>query len=440
METRFVQCRTCGAELDLATGECPYCPPAKETPAAAGTTPSAPPPEPAAATSAAPAPAPATPATTAAPAPQTPGPPAQPELELERVARNQVRQALDAAREAVAAGWHRKAQLALQRALRIAPDDPELLAMLREVEQGLPRETERPRSHPAAAQIQAGLDLLAEGKFDASLETLRAVLKDDPDNVSAQEAIQKVRGEWLKQHPDPDAAPKPAPAPSAPAAPPRPAPPAAQAPAPATRPAGAPTPRPRLSSSPGLKPPTGTAALPREVLLPRVQRSRVPVGLVIGVVVLLAAAAAIVVSRSGSGPAPRAASSAPPATHGTSGPDPLEEELARFAGVDDDLRSTALRTLKAYATAVESMNADRLAQARPDLSAAEREARLSHFAGALNATTDLRILDVAVRGDAAEIVILATDVVVGSKEPAPPPREETLRFERRSGAWSLKPR
>jgi hypothetical protein len=37
LETRLVQCANCGAEVDLATGQCPYCVPAVEKPAPAVT-------------------------------------------------------------------------------------------------------------------------------------------------------------------------------------------------------------------------------------------------------------------------------------------------------------------------------------------------------------------------------------------------------------------
>jgi hypothetical protein len=71
------------------------------------------------------------------------------------------------------------------------------------------------------------------------------------------------------------------------------------------------------------------------------------------------------------------------------------------------------------------------------MSSVERDARLSAFAGALNAATDIRVLDASVREDKAVVAILSTDVIVGGSGRPSPPLEETLRFERRGRVWAL---
>jgi hypothetical protein len=78
-----------------------------------------------------------------------------------------------------------------------------------------------------------------------------------------------------------------------------------------------------------------------------------------------------------------------------------------------------------------------LETARPDLSPAEREHRLAPFVGALNAATDMRVLDVQREGDSFVVSILSTDVIVGGRGSSGPPLEEALRFDRQGGAWQL---
>jgi hypothetical protein len=106
-------------------------------------------------------------------------------------------------------------------------------------------------------------------------------------------------------------------------------------------------------------------------------------------------------------------------------------------GVDGDLRHAVETTLAAYAQALERVDAGLLARARPDLTSAQRERRLAPFVGALNAATDVRVLDVALRGEEAVVAVLCTDVILGGPGPSGPPFEETLRFTRRRGTWAL---
>jgi len=78
-----------------------------------------------------------------------------------------------------------------------------------------------------------------------------------------------------------------------------------------------------------------------------------------------------------------------------------------------------------------------LARARPDLTGAERERLLAPFRGAINVATDLRVLDVIPSRGAVVVPIRRADVIVGGRGAPPAPVEETLRFERRDGAWRL---
>ena len=104
---------------------------------------------------------------------------AEAERELERLDRLQARQALAAARAALEAGWERRALGALRRGLRLVPDDPALLALLKQVQtaaEALDRETAARRTLPP--QVRVGLDLLAQGRLEQSLAVLRAALRD----------------------------------------------------------------------------------------------------------------------------------------------------------------------------------------------------------------------------------------------------------------------
>jgi hypothetical protein len=93
--------------------------------------------------------------------------------------------------------------------------------------------------------------------------------------------------------------------------------------------------------------------------------------------------------------------------------------------------------LAAYARALETRDPESLAQARPDLSAERRAALLARFDGALNVAVDLRVIDAVWQDQSATLSVLRTDVIVGGRGGSAPPQEETLRFERRSGAWSI---
>jgi hypothetical protein len=172
-------------------------------------------------------------------------------------------------------------------------------------------------------------------------------------------------------------------------------------------------------------------AIPTEILLPRTRRRATPAALIVGTGSLFAGLLFWLANRgalplSPPGPPP----SAPPVT--VAPPSTLAGPLSR---VDPDLRLAVERTLTAYAQALERGDASLLERARPDLTSAQREARIAPFRGALNATTDVRVLDARMDGERGTVQILASDVIVGA-EPRPPV-EETLRFERVDNGWRL---
>jgi hypothetical protein len=108
-----------------------------------------------------------------------------------------------------------------------------------------------------------------------------------------------------------------------------------------------------------------------------------------------------------------------------------------LATADPDLRQAVEAMLANYARALETTDAALLAQARTDLTAEERAALLAPFTGAVNAATDLRVLDVKTRGDLAVLQVLRTDVIVGGPSGSHEPTEETLHFWRRRDGWML---
>jgi tetratricopeptide (TPR) repeat protein len=365
---------------------------------------------------------------------------AETERELERLGRLQARQALAAARAALQAGWERRALGALRRGLRMVPDDPQLLALLKEVQSSgdlLDRETAQRRAvHP---QIRAGLDLLSHGRLEESLAVLRAVLRDDPDNVRAQAAVQDVRKAWLARKDAPPAAPAAVPAPPSPRIDPNPAPvrsaSAASAGRPAPRPADA-LPRRPTGTGPRSVYSTGPRTIPGEIMLPRTRRRATPMRLIlIGCVAVFAIVAGLFLSSRTTGPAapppPPPTAAAPVATAA-----PVEDR-GPLARVDPELKQAIVSSLEAYQQALEGQDGSLLARARPDLEPGERERMLSRFAGALNVGIDLRVLDVQAAPAEAIVSVLRTEVVVGGKGGERPPEEETLRFDHRPEGWML---
>ncbi len=350
------------------------------------------------------------------------------ERELERLSRAQAEKALEAARAAQAAGQFRRALSLVRRGLRQAPDHPGLLGLLREAQNMVASlDAERARRRALASQVRAGLDLLAQGRFADSLRLLRAVLREDPDSGRAQAAIQDLRRAVLAHN-----APRPRPAPvQAPVAIPAAPPSVAAAPPTPPTPAPRPQPPPVTRSVPAR---SATVGVPVEILLPRTRRRATPTFLVLGGGALILAALGFVALQGPSRGTPRptgpgpAARTAPPAAKPATGP---------LDGLPPELRRVVESVLAQYARALETADAALLARARPDLNADARERRLRPFRGALNAATDLRVIDVTVAGDRARVELLATDVVVGGAGPPQATLEETLVFERSAGVWAL---
>jgi hypothetical protein len=370
---------------------------------------------------------------------------AEAERELERLGRLQAAQALEAARAALAAGWERRALGALRRGLRMVPDDPALLALLKVVQSAgdlLDRETAQRRAlHP---QIRTGLELLYHGELEASLTVLRAVLKDDPDNARAQAAIQEVRKAWLAREGPPSV---PAASVAAPPAPPASVPVAARASVPApvrpppVRPTTAPPdPLPRRPTGTGPRSvhSTGPRAIPGEIMLPRTRRRATPMRLIlIGCAILLAIIAALIVSSPGPSPSPGGAQPPASTTAGPVATAPPVEDRGPMARIDPALKRAIEGTLAEYQRALETQDTALLARTRPDLAAAVRERMLARFAGALNVGVDLRVLDVQATPADAVVPILRTEVVVGGRGGESAPQEETLRFQHRPEGWVL---
>jgi hypothetical protein len=344
--------------------------------------------------------------------------------------------------------------------------------MLREL-QGADGDQDPQRAHRRAlhSQVRAAIDLLRQRKLEDSLAMLRAVLREDPDNVRAQEAVQQVRRAWLRRTAPPVPRPvEPAAAPPATlpvAAVPAPAPPpratpataaaAALAAAPVLHPvAPLPSQRPPIAAE---APRPATASLPRPVErpvattrplrplsepvdmrpLPPRRRSRpAPVLLAAGMaaaVIMVAALARVraPASPKAVSPEPVVAAEAAAATPATPAPEPP----GPLTGLEDGLRQAIEETLAAYAQALEMQDDAALARTRPDLAARQRSVLLAPFKGALNVAVDLRVVDVAARPEDALVTVLRTDVIVDGRGGARAPVEEALRFVRRGGAWTL---
>ena len=392
---------------------------------------------------------------------------AEAEQELARIAHGQAQRAAEAARAARRAGWDRKAMLALRRGLRVAPDDPALLALLRETEHALgDQDRAGARRRAGNAQVRAALGKLKEGRLEESLAALRSLLRQDPDHARAQAAIQEVRRARLARQPPAPAPTSPAPpapraagaapaslaAPAARASAAAPPPPAApspslvRAPASARLPAARPHP-PAVPSGPAVSPPrrietprrplTGATSPPPEIALRRTRRGT-PLLLVLAAAALVIGLLVVLTNRAPSRPASAAVpATVPPSPRAAAAVAPTPPPAGPLAAADPDVREAVEATLAAYARALESQDPLLLARARPDLTGAERERLLAPFRGALNVATDLRVLDVVPSRGAVVVPVLRTDVIVGGRGAPSAPVEETLRFERRDGAWRL---
>ena len=134
---------------------------------------------------------------------------------------------------------------------------------------------------------------------------------------------------------------------------------------------------------------------------------------------------------------PAATPASPSAAPRVTAPSATPPPIGPLAAADPDVREAVETTLAAYARALETQDAVLLSRARPDLTGAERERLLAPFRGAINVASDLRVLDVIPSRGAVVVAVLRTDVIVGGRGAPTAPVEETLRFERRDGAWRL---
>ena len=383
---------------------------------------------------------------------------AEAEQELARLAQGQAQRAAEAARTARRAGWDRKAMIALRRGLRLAPDDPELLKLLHETERAL-EEQDRAgaRRRAGNVQVRAALDTLKEGRIEESLASLRSLLRQDPDHARAQVAVQEVRRAWLARLP---ALPAPPPAPPPPravatapsrigpvavpsaAVAPAPSRPPLRAPIPARPPvprpapiAPVPVPSPARPLEAPRRPLASVAASPPPEIALRPRRGT-PLILVLGSAAVVTLVLLALINRAPNR-APAATPAAPSASPVAAAPSATPAPPGPLTAADPDVRQAVETTLAAYSRALETQDAVMLARARPDLTGAERERLLAPFRGAINVATDLRVLDVIPSRGAVVVPVLRTDVIVGGRGAPPAPVEETLRFERRDGAWRL---
>ncbi|MCU0241676.1 MAG: hypothetical protein MUF51_04560 [Vicinamibacteria bacterium] len=364
---------------------------------------------------------------------------AEAERELTGLARQRAATGLAQARTAFANGQARRAMMLTRRALRLAPDHAELLALYTEIERQLARTLS-----VGMLDVRRALTLVNEGRLDEGLELLRALLRDNPDHADAQAAVQEVRRLYARQTSLslPAAPAPPAPVIAAPrpqsedhTSPTRDARPALRAPA---RPAATPVLRERPTTVPAT-PPTPVRA-PRAPLATAAPESpparvvRIPPSLLIafiGLVVLAIGASFWWRSRPASLPAP----SLPPAAAPTTAPAGAPGVNA-LASLDPDLRHTIETTLAQYARTLETVNASLLAEVRPDLDSAAREQLLATFEGSINVAVDIRVIEVTSEANATEIMIQRTAVLVGQQN-NPLPVIERLRFVRQAEGWAL---
>ena len=357
---------------------------------------------------------------------------AEAERELEAMMRARARRAAEQARAAIDAGWSFRALITVRRALAMIPDDPDLLALyaqsLRQVDKTAGQRAIRRAAH---ARVLAAQGRMSSGEAAEAVRILRGVLKEDPGNPEARDALatmEQVAATAPARVADPppgvitgrfthrkDGVAAPVAAGSV-------APPAA-----ATR---TPDPPPRAAAP---RPRAPNAADPRATWA--IAAAAVALTCGVGYVAMTREAPAAVEAPPAV-EAPRDVNPSPLALAGPTGDEPAS--VPPLPGADPALARAVAETLARYGRALEAVDARLLAEARPDLGPHERRAILVRYEGAANVATDLRVQGVVRRGAQATVSVLRTDVIAGRTE-ATPPVAETLRFKREGGAWVLRP-
>ena len=329
---------------------------------------------------------------------------AEAELELDAMARSRARRAAESARAALTSGWSFRALMTVRRALAVTPDDPVLLSLyaesLRQVDRTAGQRAVRRAAH---VRILEARERVAAGKPEEAARILRAVLKEDPQNREALEAVGKLEV----------AGPRDVRA--------RVADPAVLTGKFSHRLVAASGSRPAIAARPASRRPS-TAVL---------------IG---GGVVVLIVAGSLAMRRdapaAGVEPAPLAALS----RSGAEISERAAEETERaFAGQDPELRRAVDDVLARYGRALETIDTALLAGTRPDMSARARAALMADREGATNIAADLRVLAVARHGNQASVTVRRTEVMVAGRSVDRPSVEETLRFQRDGGGWVLRP-
>lgn len=345
---------------------------------------------------------------------------AKAELELDAMARSRARRAAESARAALKAGWSFRALMTVRRALAVTPDDPELLALYAESLRVVDRTAgQRAVRRAAHVRILEARERVAGGMPGEAARIVRAVLKEDPQNREALEALGALERAGIR-------APRPSVAPAMAARP------RAKVPDDLTVLTGKFSHRPVAAD--GARP----AIVGAEKTAPRARPSTT---IVIGIgAVLLVVGVSLALMRAD---VPAAGVEPPKVAalvEGSAQTQRVADETDRmFAGQDPELRRAVEDVLARYGRALETIDVDLLAQARPDMNAKARRDLIAERERATNVASDLRVLGVARRGNQASVTVRRTEVVVAGRSVDRPSVEETLRFQREGGAWVLRP-
>jgi tetratricopeptide (TPR) repeat protein len=354
---------------------------------------------------------------------------AEAERELDAVGRSRARRAAESARAALKAGWSFRALMTVRRALAVTPDDPELLGLYAQSLDLVDRTAgQRSVRRAAHVRILEARERVAAGMPEEGARIVRAVLKEDPQNREALEALGNMERAGPRVH---------VAGPSLPVAGRKPGP----------RPASRRDPRPSAQDPTVM---TGkfshraiAASLARPATAPA---TKAPRGgryarfVIAGAAVILVVGASFAFLRD---QPPASVEPMPVASLGSSGTAEAaraaEEAERVFTGHDPELRRAVEDVLTRYGRALETIDSGLLAEARPDMKAGARRALMAERKGATRVATDLRVLDVARRGAQALVKVRRTEVVVAGRSVDRPVVEETLRFQREGGAWVLRP-